>query len=307
MNNFCLLTNDVETMSIVNNRLDDNIANLVWKEGLPRLLDLYNNFGVQSTFFFTGHIAKLNPKLVKIVHNNGHEVGSHGLSHEPNKSFDILPLQDQINHLKISKDILENVTGDSIISFRAPALRVNNNTAIALQETGFKIDSSISSQRFDFFLTFGNVNKMKWLTAPRKPYFTKSNNLFQKGNGSIFEIPISAFFVAYIGTTMRIFPTLIKLLRFILHLESNCTKKPIVFLIHPHEFINEIVINRKINKRATNYLSYILGDIVRRKLKIKNLGDKTIPIYESQLKFLKKRNYAFCTLKDYCIKTGLLK
>lgn len=91
----------------------------------------------------------------------GHEVGSHGLSHKKEDGFDVLPLDKQIEHLKESKNILEDICGNEVISFRSPALRVNEHTGIALAEAGFKIDSSIASQRFDLFLSFGGFKKIK--------------------------------------------------------------------------------------------------------------------------------------------------
>ena len=127
---YCLLTNDVETTSIWHNTLRDKTGYKVLKEGMPLLLDLYEKYNIKSTFFFTGYIAKLYPEIVKMVIPYGHEVASHGLSHEKEDGFDVMPLKKQISHLKESKRIIEDISGVEVISFRAPALRVNNDTAI---------------------------------------------------------------------------------------------------------------------------------------------------------------------------------
>lgn len=118
---------------------------------MPILLDIYNEFKIKSTFFFTGYIAKLYPDIVRMVIKNGHEVASHGKSHLPENGFDVMPFERQKRHLDETKKLLEDISGVEVISFRAPALRVNYNTARALIETGYKIDSSVASQRFDFF------------------------------------------------------------------------------------------------------------------------------------------------------------
>jgi len=133
---YVLITNDVETTSILNHRLDDKTADYVLNQGMPRLLSLYEKFNVKATFFFTGHIAKLVPDVVKMIIPNGHEVGSHGYTHEVDQAFDVLTLSQQKEHLRKSKEILEDISGQEVISFRAPALRVNNYTAQALLETG---------------------------------------------------------------------------------------------------------------------------------------------------------------------------
>lgn len=299
MKKFILLTNDVETTSIWNNILSDETGIKVYKEGMPLLLDLYAKYNIKTTFFFCADIVKLCPNIVKMVIPYGHEVGSHGLSHEKKYGFDIMPYNEQKKHLIESKKILEDISGHEVISFRSPALRVNESTARALIDSGYKIDSSIASQRFDFFMSFGSIKKLNWLFAPRLPYYTSYNSIFKKGNSSLLEIPISAFIFPYIGTLMRISPSVAHLLKIFLNLESNINNKPIVFDIHPNECIEEKSDYKKINKRTNNLLNYILKDYLRTKLKRRNLGFSAIKIYESHIKYFHKRNYIFCTLKEY--------
>lgn len=291
-------TNDVETTSILNHKLSDKTGEYVLKQGMPRLLELYQKYDVKATFFFTGHIAKLYPEVVKMVVPYGHEIGSHGLTHEVDQAFDVLSLKEQIEHLSISKRILEDISGEEVISFRAPAARVNFNIPIALEEAGYKIDSSVSSQRLDMFFSFGSIKKLNWIFAPRKPYFTNRNNVFKQGDSSIVEFPISAFGFPYIGTFMRIFPGLNRMTRQMLYLESKLNDRPFVFLTHPNEFIDEESENGTIQRRGSNYFAYLLGDVLRRELKLKNLGDKALPIYERELAFFKEKNYNFSTLKE---------
>lgn len=301
---YCLLTNDVETTSIWFNSLRDETGLKVVKEGMPILLDLYAKYEIKSTFFFTGYIAQKYPEIVKMILPYGHEIGSHGYSHKVENAFDVLSFEKQVTYLNMSKSILEDISGESIISFRAPALRVNKFTPLALVKTGFIIDSSVPSQRFDMFLSHGNIKKIKWIFAPRKPYYTKLDNLCKKGDSTIIEVPLSATFFPYVGTTMRMFPLLTKIQRNIIHKESLYTQKPIVFDIHPNEFIDESNIKRIISRRSNNYISYLMADLIRSKLKIKNLGPKAIILYEDEILFYFKRNYKFTTLKDYCRESG---
>ncbi|MDY7394079.1 polysaccharide deacetylase family protein [Aureibaculum sp. 2210JD6-5] len=304
---YCLLSNDVETTSIWHNTLRDETGYKVLTEGMPLLLDLYEKYDVKSTFYFTGYIAKLYPEIVKMVVPYGHEVGSHGLSHTKKNGFDVMPLEKQIRHLKTSKDIIENIIGEEIISFRAPALRVNNDTAIALAETGYKIDSSVASQRFDMFMSFGSLKKLNWLTAPRLPYRTSKDSLFKKGDGQIIEVPLSASLIPYLSTTMRIFPYFTAIQRRIMAFEASKTGKPIVFDTHPNEFIDESYEKRQINKRSKNIVASFLQDTVRSKLKVKNLGIKGVKIYEREIKYFHKHKFEFCTIKEFCKQKGLLK
>jgi len=296
---FYMLTNDVETTSILNHKLSDKTGEYVLNQGMPRLLDLYAKHKVKATFFFTGYIAKLYPEIVKMVQPYGHEIGSHGLFHKVDQAFDVLPLKVQIDHLKQSKAILEDISGEEVISFRAPAARVNYNIPMALEEAGYKIDSSVSSQRLDMFFSFGSMKKLNWITAPRKPYFAATENVFKKGSSSILEIPISAFGFPYIGTFMRIFPNLNRVTRNMLFLETKINSRPFVFLTHPNEFIDEKLEGGKIERRGSNIISYYLGDILRHKLKVKNLGEKALPLLEKEVSFFDKNHFKFITFKEY--------
>ncbi len=294
-----LLTNDVETTSIWFNDLRDATGEKVLKEGMPLLLDLYRKYNVKSTFYFTGYIANLYPEVVRMIIADGHEVASHGKSHIKENGFDIMPYDKQKRHLDYSKKLLEDISGQEVISFRAPALRVNNLTARALIETGFRIDSSIASQRFDFFLSFGSKQKLNFLSAPRLPYRTKQNNIFAKGNSPLVEVPLSATFLPFVGTTMRIMPQMTSLQQRLLHFESGINAKPVVFGVHPNEFIDESSEERVINRRSSNPIAYLLTDYLRANLKVKNLGPKGIEVYEQFIKFYAEKSYSMVTVKDY--------
>ena len=294
----CLITNDVETTSIVNHRLSDKTGELVLTQGMPRLLDLYDKYGVKATFFFTGHIAELYPEVVRMAYQRGHEVGSHGLTHEVSKAFDMLSPKEQLSHLKQSKQILEEIIGAPVVSFRAPAARVDKGFAQILQEAGFKVDSSVCSQRLDMMFSFGSLKKLHWITVPRKAYFAKNDNIFRKGDSGLLEVPVSAWGFPYIGTFMRISPALNRMTRHLLFWETCCNGRQFVFLTHPNEFIDEERDAQPIERRASNLIAYWMGDVLRHRLKVRNLGEKALPIYERELTFFQRKNFEFITCKD---------
>lgn len=295
----CLITNDVETTSILNHKLRDETGESVLNQGMPRLLDLYDKYNVKATFFYTGHIARLYPEVVRMAYKKGHEIGSHGLTHEVGKAFDVLTPDEQSLHLKESKQILEDIIGDEVVSFRAPAARVDKAFPAVLAEAGFKIDSSVSSQRLDMMFSFGALKKLNWLTAPRKAYFTQRDNIFKRGDSEVLEVPILAIGFPYIGTFMRIAPSLNRFTRDVLYLETLCNGRQFVFLTHPNEFIDEDRETTEIERRASNYFSYLFGDVLRHKLKVKNLGEKALPIFERELAFFQRKEFEFVTCKDF--------
>src|SRR3972149_7164907 len=167
---YFLMTNDVESFSIPLNKLDLSTSKHVYEVGLPRLLDVYSKHDIKSTFYFTGEIAELVPEAIELVLDHGHEIGCHGYDHSPHRAFDSMVLEEQVVELNRAKAAIECIAG-KIYDFRAPMLRINENTIRALEQTGFNTDSSIASQRFDGPLTFGSKRKLKWLVAPRFPYY----------------------------------------------------------------------------------------------------------------------------------------
>ena len=304
--NDCLFALDVETTSIWHNCLRDETGRKVADEAIPILVDLFQSMDVGTTFFITGYFASKFPEAVKRIHQNGFEIGSHSLYHDKENGHDVTDLKTQISHLSASKDILENITGEQVLSFRAPALRINEHTAFALAETNYRIDSSVASQRFDFFFSIGSVNKLKWLFAPRLPYRTDHNSLVKRGDGPIIEVPLSAYIIPYLGTTMRIFPQITKVQHHLVHLENRINSKPVVFDFHPNELVDESLEVRTIYRRSGNVIKYLVQDYLRTKLKQKNLGSNALKLYRREMEFFKARNYNFVSLKEYCLSNGLL-
>lgn len=298
MKGFACITNDVETTSIVNGGLRDETGIKVWKEGLPQLLDLYDKYDVKATFFYIANYAKQHPEIIKIVQERGHEVACHGLTHQHDKAFDVMSFEEQLEHLTTAKNILEDIAGEEVVSFRAPALRVNNNTPRALIEAGFKYDSSVAPQRMDMFMSLGSKNKLQWFGAPRAPYNTCETNLARRGNSPIIEVPVSSFVVPYIGTFMRISPTVNGLMRRLLYFETKDTNKVVNFLIHPNEIITEGDLHLRIEKRASNYLGYLLSDVLRHQLKQKNLGEKALLLFGNEIGYWAGKKYKFKCIKE---------
>ena len=299
MNGIACMTNDVETTSIVNGGLRDETGVKVWKEGLPMLLDLYEKYGVKATFFYIANFAKQHPEIIKIVQERGHEIACHGLTHQHDKAFDVMPYSEQLEHLKTAKKILEDIAGVEVVSFRAPALRVNYDTPKALIEAGFKFDSSVAPQRMDMFMSLGSKNKLQWFRAPRSPYKASVDNLARKGDSGITEVPVSSLVVPYISTFMRISPSLNALTRRLLYLETQNSDKAINFLIHPNEVITEEDLHTKTQRRASSYIGYLLSDVLRRKLKQKHLGQPALELFEHEVRFWADKQYEFKRIKDF--------
>lgn len=138
-------------------------------------------------------------------------------------------------------------------------------------------------------------------------YRVKEDNLYRKGNSNLVEVPLTAFGFPFVSTTMRLFPKFTGLQRHVFDFETKLSGKPMVFDTHPNEFIEEgMGEERIIARRTNNPISYLFADLIRGKIKLKNLGKVGMPIYKKHVEFYKKRNYQMLTVKDYCKFQGLI-
>lgn len=287
---YFVLTNDVEYTLIHINAELPSIAQNITNIGIVRLLALYSRHDIRTTFYFTGNFAEAQPQAIELVKKKHHEIACHGYSHDRSTSLDLLSYEAQCNEIMRAKNNIEKLAGP-VVSFRAPELRINEHTVKALEKSGFKTDSSISPQRFDGPLSLGFRYKINWLSAPRNAYFLSTNSPFKRGNSAVLEIPISAALFPYIGSSLRIVPQIMMYIEKFLFWEAEKTGKPIVFLFHP----NECLSIREIMKNSSDVVSATDGgffsEILRPKLKCRNLGMKSLDLLEQII--LRAKNYGF--------------
>ena len=162
-----------------------------------RLLDQLAAANVVATFYVVGEIARTHPKLVRDIHDAGHEVGSHSWDHRRAHRFDPAGFRAD---LLASKDALEQATGAPVFGFRAPTFSVTRETGWAvdvLAECGFEYDSSIFPVRHD---RYGIPD------APRVPFIAQGRER------EILELPPLTYRVAGVnlpvagGGYFRLFP-----------------------------------------------------------------------------------------------------
>ena len=108
-----------------------------------KILDLFDLHGVKGTFFIVGWTAERFPGLVKDIAERGHEIGCHSYWHK--KIYNLTP-EEFRQDTKKSKAILEEITGQPVLGYRAPTYSITKKSLWALdilEELGFKWDSSI--------------------------------------------------------------------------------------------------------------------------------------------------------------------
>jgi polysaccharide deacetylase family protein (PEP-CTERM system associated) len=116
-----------------------------------RLLDLFDASHVKATFFVLGWVARKSPHLVSEIHDRGHEVASHGMSHK--LVYNQTP-QEFAAETHESKAMLEDIIGERVLGYRASTYSITARSLWALdilKEAGFAYDSSIFPIRHDLY------------------------------------------------------------------------------------------------------------------------------------------------------------
>ncbi|MFX1474418.1 MAG: polysaccharide deacetylase family protein [Promethearchaeota archaeon] len=106
-------------------------------KGLPRLLKILSESKISATFFITGSVAQKFPQLIQTLAAQ-HEIASHGFTHttlDGQSSRHII-------ELRKSKQILEELSGQTVAGFRAPRLQITSRLFPALALAGYRYDSS---------------------------------------------------------------------------------------------------------------------------------------------------------------------
>ena len=116
-----------------------------------RLLDLFAENDVKSTFFTLGWVAKRCPDVIKRIVDEGHELASHGLAHQRATTMSRDEFRADVSQ---SKAILEDIGGVAIKGYRAPSFSVNDDNIWVydvIKELGFVYSSSTYPIEHDLY------------------------------------------------------------------------------------------------------------------------------------------------------------
>jgi len=105
-----------------------------FKEGLPRLLDMFDRQQVKVTSHMVGAAVDLHPRLAREIVQRGHEASGHGQTWTA--QYSMTPEQERESYEQSIKSI-ERATGTKPVGFNAFWLRGTPHTLEILQELGF--------------------------------------------------------------------------------------------------------------------------------------------------------------------------
>ena len=154
--------------------------------GVPRLLKLYEKYGVKTTWCIPGHTVDTFTAACRDVKAAGHEIAAHGYAHE--------------NPTEVDRDTEKAVFERGLEAFaridvrprgyRSPAWDFSPNTLALLEELGFEWDSSLMGN--DFHPYYPRTWTMQ-STVPHGPHQVASSGSVPGEPSSILEIPVTWF------------------------------------------------------------------------------------------------------------------
>jgi polysaccharide deacetylase family protein (PEP-CTERM system associated) len=189
-----------------------------------RLLAMFDEAGVQATFFVLGWVGERFPHLVRRIAAQGHEIASHGYGHR--LVYDQTPAEFR-DDLRRAKAALESAGAVCVYGYRAPSYSVTPRSLWALDvliEEGFRYDASIFPVHHD---RYGIP------VSARHPYRV------ERPNGSLWEAPGSTVRVGSMnlpiggGGYFRILPY--AWTRWGLDRVNRVEGRPTIFYLHPWE------------------------------------------------------------------------
>lgn len=208
------------------------------ERNIDRILALLDEKQAKATFFTLGWVAERYPAMVRHIVSNGHELASHGWAHQ--RVSDQEP-QEFLDDIVRSKALLEDISGQKVLGYRAPSFSIGSNTLWALdllEEAGYRYSSSIYPIQHDHY------------GMPDAPRFA----FYPKNNGGLLELPVTTvrLFKRNIpaggGGYFRLWPYAFS--RWLLQRINHLEKHSAIFYFHPWEIDYEQPRQQGINAKT---------------------------------------------------------
>ena len=191
------------------------------ERNVDHILELMAQHQAQGTFFTLGWIAERFPQVVRRIAEAGHEVASHGYSHERASAMSREEFRDDIVR---AKKLLEDLGGQEVTGYRAPSFSIGTGNLWAhdvIAEAGYRYSSSVYPVKHDHY---GIPD------APRFPWRLE--------NG-LMEVPVTTVrrfgrnWPAGGGGFFRLLPYAVS--RWQIREVNRADQRPAIFYFHPWE------------------------------------------------------------------------
>ena len=149
-------------------------------KGTPLLLNLFAKKSIPVPAFWVADTARRFPEIVREMESAGHETGTHSLYHETvgdslfeiPGTYPLLPEEVQ-PRIKLATDILEDIVGHKVVSWRCPRLFGGTHVTNALEALGYECDATYP---------------MYFYNEQLFPYHPSQENWTEQGSLNLIEI-----------------------------------------------------------------------------------------------------------------------
>ncbi len=117
--------------------------------GLPRLLEVLDEFHIKAAFFVPGKTAETYPKAIRQIAEMGHEISCHGYEYE---NFALLDSHKQRERIGRAVSAIENACGKKPVGFRAPIGDLMLETLNIAREYGMIYSSDLYDDDRPYFM-----------------------------------------------------------------------------------------------------------------------------------------------------------
>ncbi|MEA3335656.1 MAG: polysaccharide deacetylase family protein [Chloroflexota bacterium] len=118
-----------------------NASAPVYDQGIPRLLDFLDKYGIRATFFICGRDLPVQREALREILRRGHELANHTTSHP--SSFSRLDERQKRKEIAETHDLIVQASGWQPIGFKSPGYSFGPDQLVILGQLGYRYDSSI--------------------------------------------------------------------------------------------------------------------------------------------------------------------
>lgn len=189
------------------------------------ILELFEEKNTKGTFFILGWVAERCPDLIRKIADAGHEIASHGMTHQ--LVYNQSPITFKEETIR-SKKLIEDIIGKEVKGYRAASYSVTPRSLWALEiliDAGFSYDSSIFPVHHDRYGMPGaplNIHTAQTVDTKQIVEFPLTSASFMGR-----RLPVAG------GGYFRIYPYTFS--RIMLKRAAKEIDQPFIFYLHPWE------------------------------------------------------------------------
>jgi len=168
------------------------------REGVDRILQMLSDTSQPATFFCLGWVAEKHPNVIRDIDSAGFEIASHSFAHQ--LAFE--QTRDEFREdLRRSLGALQDITGKSVDTYRAPGFSIIDKNLWAFEELieeGITVDCSLFPANRahggvpafgDAVPTIGDIGGHKIKLLPINTRTILGKNVIYSGGGYFRVIP----------------------------------------------------------------------------------------------------------------------